>query len=480
MRSRQPAVLAVATALVAAVAAMTPVAEASAPPTAREPTQSARTGDTNPPYLGWSSWSLQATDYPGTNPRGDYSWLTEENVLAQADVMAAKLKRHGYRYLNLDAGWWRKWDWTPLYDRHGRYAVDRERFPRGLDYVSDYVHRKGLKLGIYVPVGLEKGAYDNGDFPIAGAPGCSTHDVVYDDLRATNGWDSSYAMDFGDPCAQAYIDSLARQYARWRVDFLKIDGVGYGSWRTPEGETVPGQYDNRADIAAWNEAFAKVDRDVEIQLSWSLSHDYVRDWQRLSDSWRINSDVECYCETLVRWGNEGGSDPGGVLSRFTAVLPWIDAAGWRHGWNNLDTINVGNGEMDGLTRAERRSYMTLWAIEASPLYLGDDLTRLDPYGLKLITNDEVIAINQAGRPAKPLDTSTDQQVWVAPYRGGYVVALFNLGDAAATVSVDWSELGEPGRARVRDVWAHRSLGTSTGFAAELPAHGSRLLVVTPT
>ncbi|MDQ1718775.1 MAG: hypothetical protein QOE89_2728, partial [Pseudonocardiales bacterium] len=177
------------------------------------------TGGDTTPYLGWSSWSLQATRDTTLNPNGSYSWLTEANILAQAKALAGKLKAAGYTYINIDAGWWRKWDWTPEYDSNGRYAVDTTRFPHGIQYTIDAIHRLGLKVGIYVPVGLEKGAYDNGDFQIAGSPTCSTHDVVYSDLRTTNGWDSSYAMDFSNPCAQAWVNSEVKQFSDWGVDF---------------------------------------------------------------------------------------------------------------------------------------------------------------------------------------------------------------------------------------------------------------------
>jgi hypothetical protein len=110
--------------------------------------------------------------------------------------------------------------------------------------------------------------------------------------------------------------------------------------------------------------------------------------------------------------------------------------------------------------------------------VGDDLTQLDEFALSLLTNDEVIAIDQAGIPAKPLDTSTDQQVWVSHQGGGYVVALFNKSDAAATVSTDFADdLGIHGMANVRDVWAQQDLDPATSFSAEVPAHGTRLLYV---
>jgi hypothetical protein len=419
------------------------------------------------PYLGWSSWSMQSSHYPGLNPQGDYSWLTEQHVLEQGAAMASTLKQHGYNYINIDAGWWRQWDWTPEYDAYGRPAVDTARFPDGIAYVARKLHSEGLKVGIYMPVGLEKGAYDNGDFPIYGAPGCSTHDIVYPDLRTTNGWDSSYKIDFSRPCSQYYYDSIAHEFAGWGVDFLKLDGVGPGSNKSGPN------YDNVTDVKAWATALAGTHRPIQFMLSWSLDHSAVSDWQTWSNGWRIDTDVECYCNTLVQWDNS-------VKQRFSDVLPWIGDEGRGH-WNNLDSLDVGNGTMDGITDTERQTYMTLWAIEAAPLYIGDDLTALDSYGRSLLTNDEVIAIDQAANPAHPVSSAADQQVWWARNKdGSYTVALFNLGTAAAPVTANWSDLGLRGPASVRDVWAHASLGTASGsITAQLAAHGSALYRITP-
>ncbi|GMA87466.1 hypothetical protein GCM10025868_27160 [Angustibacter aerolatus] len=133
---------------------------------------------------------MQSSHYPGLNDENDYQWLTERNVLAQAKALARTLKPYGYDHVNIDAGWWSDFTWKPGYDAHGRQTPNAQRFPRGMAPVAADVHRLGLKAGIYLPVGLEKPAYDDGDYPIAGAPGCSTHDIVYSDKRTTNGWDN--------------------------------------------------------------------------------------------------------------------------------------------------------------------------------------------------------------------------------------------------------------------------------------------------
>ncbi|MEU6098249.1 carbohydrate-binding protein [Streptomyces sp. NPDC047079] len=420
------------------------------------------------PYMGWSSWSMQSSKYPGLNPDGDYSYLTEANVLKETDALAARLKPYGYSYVNIDAGWWRDKAWKPEFDAYARQKADPDRFPHGMKSVADHIHAKGLKAGIYLPVGLEKEAYGDGKTAIADAPGCTTADIVHGDLRTTNGWDSAYQLDFSRPCAQKYIDSQARLLADWGYDFLKLDGVGPGSGKSGD------QYDNVADVAAWQKAIAATGRPIHLEISWSLDRGHVAAWRRYSNGWRIDTDVECYCNTLVSWENS-------VDDRFDDAPAWSRHTG-PGGWNDLDSLDVGNGAMDGLTKAERQTYATLWAIAKSPLYTGDDLTRLDSYGLSLLTNREVIAVDQsAAPPARPVTPADDQQVWATGNPdGSYTVALFNLADAPAAVTADWAALGFTGKAAVRDPWNHENLGTYRNKVTEaLPAHGSRLFTVTP-
>ncbi|MFF0463801.1 alpha-galactosidase D [Streptomyces mexicanus] len=428
----------------------------------------AATGMAAKPYMGWSSWSMQSSSYPGLNPDGSYSYLTEANVLKQTDALATTLKNYGYDYVNIDAGWWMDNTWTPEYDEYGRQTPDPVRFPHGMKSVADHIHSKGLKAGIYLPVGLEKGAYNDGKSPIRNAPGCATADIVYPDLRTTNGWDSAYKLNFDNPCAQKYIDSQAQMLADWGYDFLKLDGVGPGSFKSGDN------YDNVPDVAAWHQAIADTGRPIHLEISWSLDIDHAADWKKYSNGWRIDTDVECYCNTLVTWENS-------VNDRWNDAPAWSGKAG-PGGWNDLDAIDVGNGKMDGLTDAERQSYMTLWAINKSPLFTGDDLTQLDSYGLSLLTNRDVIAVDQNDSPvARPVTPLGDQQVWGTKNSdGSYTVALFNLGDTPASVTAHWASFGFTGAASVRDLWSHQDLGTHRNeITATLPAHGSRLFTVKP-
>jgi hypothetical protein len=477
-RHRSPLALAAVT---AGVLALTTAAPASAQ-TAQTATDAAGTTATantagtvstasalaKKPYMGWSSWSMQSSKYPGLNPTGSYSYLTEANVLKQASALSSKLKKYGYQYVNIDAGWWMNWDWKTGYDGFGRQTPDPQRFPHGMKYVADKIHRLGLKAGIYLPAGLELAAYGEGKVPISNAAGCTTGDIVYSDLRTTNGWDSAYKIDFSRPCAQKYIDSQAQLIASWGYDFLKLDGVGPGSGKSGDN------YNNVPDVAAWHQAIATTGRPIHLELSWSLDVNQIDNWKANSNGWRIDTDVECYCNTLVTWDNS-------VNDRWNDVPAWTPHAG-PGGWNDLDSLDVGNGRMDGLTQAERQSYATLWAISASPLYTGDDLTKLDSFGLSLLTNRDVIAIDQQGRPARPVTPSGDRQVWgMKNTDGSYTVALFNLGETAVNVSAYWTSFGFSGRASVRDVWSGHGLGRhDDSISAKLPAHGSRLFRVTPT
>ncbi|HEY3610107.1 MAG TPA: fibronectin type III domain-containing protein [Pseudonocardiaceae bacterium] len=414
------------------------------------------------PYMGWSSWSLESTNFPGVNPTGPASFLNEANVLKQTDVVATTLKSHGYQYINVDAGW------LGGFDGFARPLSNATTFPDGMKFVGNYIHNKGLKFGAYLAVGLDIRAYNNGNTPIFGAPNCFTRDIVFADLRTTNGWNSSYKMDFSKPCAQAYLNSIANELASWGVDFLKLDGVGPGSFQGGAN------YDNTADVAAWHSALTQTHRAIQFVISWSLSHRQDAVWTANTNGWRVDTDVECYCGTIVTWNNS-------VKARFNDVVQWIPDAGSGH-FNNLDSLDVGVGAMDGVSDTERQTYMTLWAIEAAPLYAGDDLTKLDSYGLSLLTNDEVIAVDQAAIAAKPVSQATDQQVWYARNTdGSYTVALFNLGAGQANVTADFADLGISGTATVHDLWSHQNLANATGsIQATLASHGSRLFRITPS
>ncbi|WP_341957108.1 X2-like carbohydrate binding domain-containing protein [Microbacterium sp. LWH13-1.2] len=404
------------------------------------------------PYMGWSSYSMQV--YEGGQ------WITADQIMAQSDAMHDKLQEFGYEYINIDAGW------NGGQDEYGRPTPSTTLFPDGLDAVIDHVHDNGQKVGLYLIPGMSLETAQKA-LPIYNAPGCTTENLLKQPLQQGDYWGFGYRLDFDNPCTTKYIDSIADLLGEWGIDFIKFDSV------TPGSGIGDLSMDAREEVAAWSQALKR--NDIWFELSWAVDINYAEYWKQYADGWRIDWDVECYCgdEALTTWEN--------VARLFPRLSDW-----WRHagpaGWNDLDSLNVGNGKMDGLTRDERRTATTLWATSAAPMYLGNDMTDLDQYGLELITNREVIAVNQAGVPARPVSTATKQQVWYSLNPDGtYTVALYNLGRADADITVDWSDIGLDGSAKVRDLWAGKNLGSEAdGFTAEsVPIHGVRLLKVTP-
>jgi hypothetical protein len=396
------------------------------------------------PYMGWSSWSKL---------RGGVS---DAKVRAQADAMATQLLAAGYQYVNIDSGW------QGGFDSNGR-PRSNTKFP-DMAALATYVHGRGLKLGIYLVPGLDKSVW-TANSPILGTS-YHAQDIVSDTTQPGNTLaGGALKIDFSKPGANEYIQSCADLVASWGVDFIKMDFVGPGGGRV--------QADNRADIQAWRQALDKTGRPIWLELSNSLAIADVAIWKMYANGWRITGDIENYGgTTLTTWAKVSG--------RFNAAAKWAQYAG-PGGWNDLDSLELGAGINDGLTSDERQTTMTLWAVSAAPLSLGADLTTLDGADLVLMTNAEVIAVDQAGIAAHPLSSASNQQVWVAKNTdGSLTVALFNLDTAAATVTVHFSDLGVSGPASVRDLWTHTDLGLMTGsYGATLPAHGSELLTIAP-
>lgn len=420
-------------------------------PTAASMTERYDNGLAQQPLLGWSTWSSIGASVSATK------------IEEQAQILARMLKPHGYLYVNLDDYWY----FNPIttVDRYGRWVADTQKFPQGIDGLSRYIHGLGLKFGIYLNPGIPVAAVTQ-NTPIAGTT-YHARDIADTSRYETGfafGGKTQYFIDYSKPGAQAFVNSWADLLAQWGVDYLKLDGV--------ESSNVPWSQ-ARADIQAWSQALKQSGRPIYLLIVGSFTVGQASLLRQSANGWRIDNDIECYaaCPAHVSWQN--------VTTRFSDVLAWIPWAG-PGGWNDLDSLYVGNGLKDGLSNDERQSYMTLWAISAAPLYIGDDLTTLDAYGLSLLTNDEVIDVDQQGAPARPVSIGTEQQVWWAKEPdGSYVVALFNLASSSASAKILWSELGFHGSASVRDLWMHENLGMYSGdFSTQLGTHASRLLKIT--
>lgn len=394
------------------------------------------------PPMGWTTWTSLQTD------------IDEDTIKAIASVQASTLAPYGYRYVNVDGGWYQNPD--AAVDAHGRWVADPAKFPGGMAALGDYIHGLGLGFGIYVTPGIPALAWVY-NTPIEGTPYHAADIAIPSRRQDTYLGGTMFYIDYTAPGSQEFINSWANLFASWGVDYLKLDAVG--DWNIP-------------DIRAWSIALRQTGRPMHLALSNNLNPSFAGTWRQHANGWRISPDIEAYNgETLTTWEH--------VADRFARVPLWLGAAG-AGGWNDLDSV-VAGGPNTGLTPDERQSVMSLWALAASPLIIGDDLRTLDAFGIGLLTNPEVIAVNQGGVSAAPLNASAEHAVWVATGPdGSYAVGLFNRGASTATITVPWSSLGFSGSASVRDLWRRTEVGSFSGaFSAELRPHASMLVRVTP-
>ncbi|WP_097259033.1 glycosyl hydrolase family 28 protein [Streptomyces sp. Ag109_G2-15] len=406
------------------------------------------------PAMGWSSWSFVR--------RGP----TEAKIKAQADALVASgLKDHGFVYVNLD-DFWQKCDSNGfVVDSYGRWAVDTAKFPSGIRALADHVHSKGLKFGFYVTPGIAKNAV-TANTPIEGTPYHAKDIVDTSKTEKNYNCKNMYYIDYSKPGAQEFVNSWAKQFASWGVDYLKIDGVG--------SQDIP-------DVQAWDKALRATGRPITFALSNNLPIANAPTWRQLANSWRTQGDVECYCGSGANGSGYPLTDWSHVSARFNSAASWQQYAG-PGGWNDLDSLEIGNGDQAGLTADQRRSHFTLWAMAGAPLLLGTDLTHLDPVDKAMLTNDRLTGVDQDGVAAKRVVNSGVKQVWSKQENSGdYVVALFNTGTSGnATVTVNWSQVGFTGSGDVTDLWSGSHKGVITdSYSATLRPGETRLIRVNP-
>jgi alpha-galactosidase len=422
------------------------------------------------PYMGWSSWSFFR------------SRPTEERIKAQAEAMiAARLPELGYRYINIDAGW------TDGYDEHGIPKPNLTAFPGGMAALADYLHSRGLRFGLYFGPGVRSNLYDAN--PVIAGTSIHIQDITDKSVPGST-LNGSYKIDVSNPAARIYIQSVVDQFARWKIDFLKFDFVGPGGGNRPA--------DNREELRLWHEAIVRAGkrtgRPIWFELSNYLSIDQARLWRENSNGWRIEDDIECYAcghstdpaiqGNLTEWSK--------VADRFSDVREWAAHAG-PGGWNDLDSLELGNGARDGITPTERQSMFILWAISCAPLFLGTDLTQMDPGDLKLLSNRDLIAIDQRGIPATPLDIqslrSRVRQAWITLYPdGSAILALFNLGPDPGPIRFDWREVDALRNTHfaahpptLTDLITHAQVpAAGPGIDLTLESHAARVFRLTPS
>lgn len=417
--------------------------------------QSARADDNGvglKPVLGWSSWS-----FVRRNP-------TAQTIEAQAKALKTSgLAKNGFVYANVDDFWYQcPGSQGPDVDQYGRWVTDPVKFPprgdeNGIQVVADYVHSLGLKFGLYVTPGISQQAVAK-NTEIKGTP-YHARDIATTTTESNYNCGGMVGIDYTKPGAQTYIDSWAGQFAGWGIDYLKIDGVGTS---------------DQQDVQAWSDALRHTGRPIHLELSNNLDINNAATWKQLSNGWRTGGDIECYC------GPDSSSYPlttwASIASRFDQVAAWAPYGG-PGGYNDYDSLEIGNGANNGLTPDERRTQMSLWSLAASPLILGTDLTHLDPADLALLKNTDVLGVDQDGIDAKRISSDANSQVFAKTEADGDVmVGLFNTGSAPREVATTAAALGLS-KARdysLRDLWSKRLTESAGRIAANVPAHGVAL------
>jgi hypothetical protein len=409
--------------------------------------------------MGWNSWD----SYGAT--------VGEAQVKANTDWMAAHLKQHGWQYIVVDMEWFvsnpiaegNATNFRYSLDDQGRYTPALNRFPSavrdaGLAPLAQYIHAKGLKFGIHILQGIPREAVAK-NLPIAGSS-----------FRATDAANSSGTCnwnhdnyDLKDTVAgQAYYDSIARLYAGWGVDLIKVDCIASRPYKG-------------AEIRMLSEALRKTGRPIVLSLSpGAASLEKVNEMRKYAQMWRISDDVWDEWHSDVEY-------PRGLGDQFARVAEWAPLSEPGH-WPDADMLPLGylgpspgwgKARQTRLSPAEQHTLMTLWSIFRSPLMMGGDLPHNDAATTALLTNDEVLTVDQHSTDGRAAVRTPDASVWTATTADGTgrYVAIFNTSERSQNLSYSWKQLGWPtGRYGLRDLWEHTESRPVDRISVRLAPH----------
>ena len=418
------------------------------------------------PPRGWNSWDCYGAA------------VTEEILKKNADYMAENLKEYGYEYIVCDIQWYEPTAKSHYYnnfadlcmDEYGRLIPAVNRFPsaeddKGFAPIADYIHGKGLKFGIHIMRGIPRVAVHN-NLPIKGT-----------DLRARDiahpasicAWNTDmYGIDATRPGAQEYVDSIIEMYASWGIDFIKIDDICVNY-------KVAGVESNltycKDEIELYRKAIDKTGREIVLSLSpgpamleeaehlcqnanmWRITNDF---W----DDWRLLLNMFDRCEKWSSYVADG-------------CYPDCDMIPVGH----LAIVDGNDGRYTNFTRDEQVTMLSLWSIFRSPLILGCELTDLDSRTKELITNREVLDLNNNSRNARQFKRNDKCIIWRSnDESGAEYVAVFNISAMDDDFAVSNRDLELDGRYLMHDMWEHSDIGEMTDKTAfRINAHGCKLL-----
>ncbi|HEV8286472.1 MAG TPA: glycoside hydrolase family 27 protein [Chitinophagaceae bacterium] len=377
------------------------------------------------PPMGWNSWNIYA------------SKVTQALVLANAKAMASSgLVDHGWSYMNTDDVWQGK--------RGGKYhgiMPDSTIFPDMKEMV-DSIHKLGLKAGIYSTPWVESYGHRIGGSAM-NAEG--TFERTKENVPR-NKKQLPYAIG-----TYTFVENDVKQWVEWGFDYLKYD------WNPAELPETKAMYD----------ALRASGRDIVLSLSNSIPFASIGELSKVSNAWRTGGDIRDNWRSLK--------------SRLLTQDKWAPYASPGH-WNDPDMMIVGwvgwgkGPNPTQLMPDEQYTHVSAWCLQSVPLLLGNDLTKLDDFTLSLLTNDEVLAVNQdpLGKQATVVTKIDSCGVLAKDLEDGSKAAgLFNITDGITRkLTVTWSDLGIKGKWIVRDLWRQKDLGTfENEFSADVPPHG---------
>ena len=415
------------------------------------------------PPMGWNSWDSWGLTIDEQQFRLSVTWFRDN------------LQRFGWQYVVIDEGWFAEhpenpaghMDYTMSDD--GRYLPAVNRFPsaangKGFRPLADWVHSLGLKFGIHIVRGIPREAVAR-NLRIAGSHFTAAEAA---DPSDTCAWNSDNYGLKNNKAAQAYYDSLAELYAKWGVDYLKVDCISR-PWKADEIHMM--QY-----------ALAQSGRPIVLSLSPGPTPvEDAADAVRSAQLWRISDDM------WDLWSKPADAPqfPQAEKNQFALLAKWNPFAGPGH-WPDADMLPIGwlgpapgwgKPRQSRLTRDEVRTMITLWSIARSPLFIGTNLLKMDSFAESVLTNPELIDVDQYAENSHPVIQKEDTAVWMAsvPDHGGDYVAIFNLSDAPKPFSYSWQDLGlEFGHHAVRDPWQRQDLGHLEQLTATLPPHAAAI------
>ena len=376
------------------------------------------------PPMGWNSWNW-------FGPK-----ITEKEVVGIIDAMVEKgLRDAGYTYIVIDGGWR-----EDFLDADGKLLPSADRFPRGMKWLSEYAHSKGFKFGLHsVP-----GRFD-----------CRGNEM------------GSFGRE----------EIHLAQFLEWKLDFLKLDQCRLQKTRTAPGPAGWGWTpDNVRELyTKWSKLLRDSGRDIVFSASNYSFHDW---YPELTNMGRTTGDIKC------RWTGGAEFDKGDNprLVRFYSIMEIADInnAYARHAgngyWNDPDMMVTGHRE---LTDEEQKAHMALWCVMTSPLFLGNDPRKMTPQELALLTNKELIAVNQdPTEQGVRISAENGAEVWMKKLRNGdYALLLLNRKRAPGEIVVDFAKLGLPKKMYVRDLYNKKDLGRMEKINAKFPDRGSMFVRV---